>query len=42
MWWWENASDEVKGWALSYDTRLDLWFQVLGVVPGRQFGGNID
>ena len=42
MWWWNNASDEAKGWALSYDTRLNLWFEVLDVVPGPQFGGNID
>jgi hypothetical protein len=43
MWWWNNASIEAKEWALSYDTRLDSWFEVLGVVPEQpQFVVNID
>ena len=42
MSWWENSSDEAKEWAVTYDERLHSWYNVLGFVPGTQFGGNID
>jgi alpha-glucosidase len=35
VWWWQNASDEAKGWATRYTVRLNLWSEVMG-------GGNID
>ncbi|XP_058208118.1 uncharacterized protein LOC131321125 [Rhododendron vialii] len=42
-WWEENSSDEAKGWAASYETRLLLWYEVMGIsTPGAAFGGDID
>ncbi|XP_058180055.1 uncharacterized protein LOC131298592 [Rhododendron vialii] len=39
----ENSSDEAKGWAASYETRLLLWYEVMGIsMPGAAFGGDID
>ncbi|XP_058211564.1 uncharacterized protein LOC131323736 [Rhododendron vialii] len=42
-WWEENSSDEAKGWAASYGTRLLLWYEVMGIsTPRATFGGDID
>ncbi|XP_058217423.1 uncharacterized protein LOC131328499 [Rhododendron vialii] len=43
IWWEEHSSDEAKGWAASYETRLLLWYEVMGISkPGAAFGGDID
>ncbi|KAH7843899.1 hypothetical protein Vadar_022071 [Vaccinium darrowii] len=42
IWWWQNASNEAGGWAVACNERVQLWNDILGVVPGPQFGGNID
>ncbi|XP_058185815.1 uncharacterized protein LOC131303039 [Rhododendron vialii] len=45
IWWRPNASNEAHGWAHPYETRLQLWYEVMQIDPsGRrpQFGGNID
>ncbi|XP_047338814.1 uncharacterized protein LOC124942368 [Impatiens glandulifera] len=44
MWWCNHSSDEAKGWATSYITRANLWYEITGTGPngGAEFGGNID
>ncbi|XP_058181194.1 uncharacterized protein LOC131299627 [Rhododendron vialii] len=43
IWWEEHASDEAKEWAASYGTRLQLWYEVMGIsTPRAAFGGDID
>ncbi|XP_057510789.1 uncharacterized protein LOC130793166 [Actinidia eriantha] len=45
MWWWQHSSYEAKGWAARYETRVHLWYEVIGTspsVPGAEFGKNID
>ena len=45
MWWWQHSSYEAKGWAARYETRVHLWYEVIGTspsAPGAEFGGNID
>ena len=44
MWWHNHSSDEAKGWATSYITRANLWYEITGTRPngGAEFGGNID
>ncbi|PKA60112.1 hypothetical protein AXF42_Ash009796 [Apostasia shenzhenica] len=44
-WWWNHSSDEAKGWAARYITRVNLWYEITGTGangPGAKFGGNID
>ena len=36
---------KAKEWAAHYRTRLDLWYEVIGITQsarGAEFGGNID
>ncbi|XP_057485845.1 uncharacterized protein LOC130772121 [Actinidia eriantha] len=45
MWWWQHSAYEAKGWAARYETRVHLWYEVIGTspsAPGADFGGNID
>ncbi|GFS42965.1 hypothetical protein Acr_00g0082820 [Actinidia rufa] len=45
MWWWQHSSYEAKGWAARYETRVHLWYEVIGTstsAPGAEFGENID